>query len=133
MSALIEEFKKEHSEIVDAFKEVKELGVLTKEGQAKFMSLAADVLKHLRSEDGQLYPALRKASEHNKTLKGLLSIFINGSGSLHEDMQKFITKYSKGVIDSDFQREYERLFETLNIRIVYEENILYGEYEKIDQ
>ena len=82
---------------------------------------------------GQLYPALRKASEHNKTLKGLLGILINGLGSLHEDMQKFITKYSKGVIDSDFQREYERLFEALNVRIVCEENILYDEYEKIDQ
>ena len=50
MSALIEDFKREHSEIVEAFKEVKELGVLTKEGQAKFMSLAADVLKHRFSQ-----------------------------------------------------------------------------------
>jgi hypothetical protein len=133
MSALIEEFKREHSGITEAFKEVKKLGILTKEGQTKFMSLAADVLKHLWSEDEQLYPVLRKASEHNKTLKGLLSIFINGTANLHEDMLKFTTKYSKGVLDGNFQREYERLFEAINIRIVYEENLLYGEYEKIVQ
>jgi hypothetical protein len=48
-------------------------------------------------------------------------------------MLKFTTKYSKGVLDGNFQREYERLFEAINIRIVYEENLLYGEYEKIVQ
>ena len=35
MSALIEEFKREHSEIIATLKEVKELGILSREGQAK--------------------------------------------------------------------------------------------------
>ena len=39
MSALIEKFKKEHSKIIEAFKEVKEHGVHTKEGHTKLMSL----------------------------------------------------------------------------------------------
>ena len=132
MSALIEEFKKDHSEIIEAFKEVEELGVLTKEGQTKFMFLAVDLLKHLWNEDKLLYPAIREAAEHNKMLKEVLSFFVNGLGNIHEEMLIFFTKYSKGVIDSNFQREYERLFDALSTRIEYEENILYDEYEKLN-
>ncbi len=133
MSALIEEFKKEHSEIIEAFNEVEELGILTKEGQTKFMFLAVNLLKHLWNEDEQLYPVLREAAEHNKRLKEVLSFFVNGLGTIHEEMLKFIIKYSKGVIDSNFQREYERLFGALSKRIEYEENILYEEYEELNK
>ncbi len=65
MSALIEEFKKEHIEFVEALKEVEELGILTKEGQAKLMYLKVRLLEHLRKEDEEFYPVLRKAAGHN--------------------------------------------------------------------
>ncbi len=93
MSALIEEFKKEHSEIIEAFNEVEELGILTKEGQTKFIFLAVNLLKHLWNEDEQLYPILREASEHNKKLKEILSSFINGLGAIHEEVLEFMIKY----------------------------------------
>ena len=108
MSALIEEFKKEHSGIIEAFKEVKELGVLTQEGHSKLMYLLSDLLKHLWHEDEQLYPILREASEHNKKLKEILSSFINGLGAIHEEVLEFMTKYYKGDLNSKFHREYER-------------------------
>jgi len=132
MSALIEGFKREHSEIIEALKEVKELGVHTEEGQAKLMSEIVDLLKHLWSEDQWLYPVLLKASRHNKRLEEILSVFTNGLGGLHEEMQDFITKYSGGVKDNNFQREYERLLGALSKRIEYEEEILYGEYNKLN-
>ena len=130
MSALIEEFKKEHSEIIEAFKEVKKLGVLTKEGHSKLMYLLSDLLKHLWHEDERLYPVLRKASEHNKKLEEILSSFINGLGVIHEEVLQFIAKYYKGDLNSNFHREYERLLNALSKRIKYEENILFSEYEK---
>jgi hypothetical protein len=133
LSLLIEELKKDHLKIDTALKEVNELGILTKEGQAKLMSLAADLLKHLWNEDEQLYPILRKATVHNMKLKEILSFFENGLGNIYEETLKFFTKYSKGVIDSNFKREYERLFEALSIRIGYEDNTLYGEYEELIQ
>jgi iron-sulfur cluster repair protein YtfE (RIC family) len=132
MSALIEEFKKEHSEIIEALKEVKELGVLTKEGHAKLMYLLPDLLKHLWNEDERLYPVLWKASKHNKKLKEILSSFINGLGAIYEEVLEFMTKYCKGVMDSNFQEEYERLFDALCKRIWYEESVLYDEYNKIN-
>ncbi len=39
MSELIEDFKKEHYEIIETLKEVEELGAFTEEGHAKLMSL----------------------------------------------------------------------------------------------
>ena len=132
MSALIEVFKKDHSKIIEALKEVKELGVLTKEGQAKLTYIIPDLLNHLWDEDDQLYPVLRKASEHNKKLKEILSLFVNGLETIHEEMLTLITKYAKGVVkDSNFQREYERLFDALSKRIQYEEEILYDEYNNL--
>ncbi len=133
MAALIEEFKKEHSEIIEELTEVEELGILTKEGHAKLMFLTVGLLNHLRHEDERLYPVLRKASEHNNKLKEILSFFINGLGAIYEEMLRFIMKYSHGAIDSNFQREYERLFGALRKRIEYEENILYDEYNMLNQ
>ena len=51
MSALIEELKREHSEILAILNEVKELGILSKEGQAKLMSIKASLLEHLWNEN----------------------------------------------------------------------------------
>ncbi len=132
MSALIEEFKKEHFEIIEAFKEVKELDVLTKEGHSKLMYLLSDLLKHLWHEDEQLYPVLRKASEHNKKLKEILSFFTNGLGVIHEEVLQFMTKYYKGDLSSNFHKEYERLFDALSKRIGYEEEILFLEYKTLN-
>ncbi len=69
MSALIEEFKREHSEIVDALKEVKALGILTKKGRAKLMSVKPILIEHLGKEDKKFYPVLLKAAEQNKKTK----------------------------------------------------------------
>ena len=134
MPVLIEEFKKEHSEIIKALEEVKKLGVLTKEGHTKLMSLFPDLLDHLWSEDVRLYPDLIKKSEHNKMLKEVLSFIVDDIGAIHEEMLIFMTKYAEGdIINSTFQREYELLFAFLSKRIWYEENVLYDEYDKINQ
>ncbi len=132
MTTLIEEYKKEHSKIIEELKEVDELGILTKEGHAKLMFLTVDLVKHLWHEDEWLYPVLRKASEHNKKLKEILSFFINGLGNIHEEMLNFIMKHYQGAIDSNFQREYEKLFGTLRKRIEYEETILNDVYEEFN-
>ena len=65
-------------------------------------------------------------------LKEVLSLFVNGLGTIHGEILDFIIKYSGGVIDSNYQREYERLFNTLRKRIPYEELILYNEYNNLN-
>ncbi|MHC4270180.1 MAG: hemerythrin domain-containing protein [Planctomycetota bacterium] len=133
MSALIEEFKREHSEIVDALQEVKELGILTKEGQAKLMSVKAALLEHLKEEDEKFYPVLRKEAEQNKKLKEELDIFAKDFDSVSRVVLEFFDRFGKGVLGTRLLWDFETLIMVLRNRIMNEEIFLYDEYEKIAQ
>ncbi len=131
MSVLIEEFKKEHSEIIAILKEVKKLGIHSEEGRSKLMSAKEYLLEHLRKENEQLYPVLRKKAEHNGILKDELDMFAMDPEYVSRVVLEFFDKYSGGVIDKDFQINFESLIAALNARIRNEEEALYHEYEEI--
>ena len=133
MTALIEEFKREHSEILAILNEVKELGILSKEGQAKLMSAKAHLLAHLKKEDEKLYPVLRKEAERNKNLKKEVDMFAMDPEYVSRVVSEFFDKYSGGEIDENFSVNFESLFAALSARIRNEEEALYKEYEEIDQ
>jgi iron-sulfur cluster repair protein YtfE (RIC family) len=129
MSVLIEELKKDHSEIVGLLKEVKKLGILSKEGQAKLLSAKESFLAHLRKEDEQLYPVLRKKAEKNKQLEDALDLCVIDMENVSRVVQEFFDKYSRGVSGKELQKEFENLFVALDKRVRHEEDILYDEYE----
>jgi hypothetical protein len=131
MSALIEELKKEHSEIIATLNEIRELGILSEEGQAKLRSAKESLLEHLKKEDERLYPVLRKEAEHNKKLKEILDVFAMDMENVSKIVLEFFDKYSEEVIDSAVQGEFEDLFAAFRNRIRNEEDILYEEHEKI--
>ncbi len=133
MSALIEELKKEHSEIIATLKEIKELGVLSEEGLAKLKSAKESLLEHLKKEDERLYPVLKKEAEHNKKLKELLDVFAVDMENVSKVVMEFFDKYSGDVIDSAVTGAFEDLFAAFQNRLRNEEDILYEEHEKIDQ
>ena len=133
MSALIEEFKREHSEIIAVLNEAKELGILSKEGQVKLMSVRASLLEHLWNENERLYPVLWKEAEKSGELKDVLDLFAIEMDEVSRVVQGFFDKYSVGAVDEDFPVEFEKLFASISKRIKDEENILYDEYEKIAQ
>ena len=133
MSALIEGFKKDHSEIIDTLKEVKELGILSEEGQAKLRSAKESLLEHIKKEDERLYPVLRKEAEHNKKLKEILDVFTVDMENVSRVVMEFFDKYSEGVIDSTVKGAFDDLFAAFRNRIRNEEDILYEEHEKINQ
>ncbi|MFQ5688000.1 MAG: hemerythrin domain-containing protein [Candidatus Scalindua sp.] len=133
MSVLIEEFKREHSEILAILNEVKELGILSKAGQVKLMSIKASLLEHLWNENERIYPVLWKEAEHNKDLKELLDLFAIEMEDVSKVAQQFFNKFHEGTIDKSFPHEFEAFFAAITKRIKNEEDILYEEYEKIDQ
>ena len=133
MSALIEEFKKEHSEIIAILNEAKELGILSKEGQVKLMSIRATLLEHLWNENERLYPVLWKKAERDKDLKELLDLFAIGMEDVSNVAQRFFDKFYEGTLDKNFQYKFEEFFAAISRRIKNEEEILYDEFEKIAQ
>jgi len=133
MSALIEGFKREHSGIIEALREVEAHGILTKEGQAKLMSVKETLLGHLKEEDEKFYPILRKKAEQNKKLKEELDVFAKDLESVSKVVSGFFDRYDKGVLSAGLLTDFETLFMVLRNRMRNEENFLYGEYEKIDE
>ncbi len=134
MSVLIEELKKDHSEIVDTLNEVKELGILSKEGQSKLMSAKECLLTHIKKEDEQLYPVLRKEAGNNKQLESALDLCAIDMENVSRIALEFFDKCSRRAFsDTELQREFENLFIALDKRIRNEYDILYDEYEMMNQ
>ena len=133
MSSLIEELKREHAEIIAMLNEVKELGILSKEGQARLMSVKESLLAHIKKEEEQFYPVLRKEAEINKQLESILDLLAVGMMNVSRVALEFFDKYSRGVSGKEFPEELENLFVALNKRIRNEEDVLFPEYEKINQ
>ncbi len=133
MSALTEELKREHSEIVAILNEVKGLDILSKEGHAKLLSAKERFLTHLKKEDRHLYPVLIKEANDNKLLEGTLVLLAIDMMDVSRVVQEFFDKYSRGVSGKELQKEFENLFVVLDKRVRSEEDILYDEYDKINQ
>ena len=134
MSILIEELKKEHSEIVATLNEVKELGILSEEGQDKLMSLEGSLLAHLGIEDDQLYPVLKKEAEHYNSIKDTLELFAMDMENVSKIVLEFFEKYSEGFSGMDIKElseEFDNLLAALTKRIRNEEESLYEEYEAL--
>jgi hemerythrin superfamily protein len=124
---------KDHLEIVATLDEIKELGILSKKGQAKLLSVKERLLAHIKKEDEQLYPVLKKAAKNNKQLKSALDLCAIDMENVSRIVLEFFDKYSRGVSGEELQREFENLFVTLGKRIRNEEDILYDEYDMINQ
>ena len=133
MSALIEEFKREHCEIIEALKEVEGSGILTKEGQSKLMSVKATLLEHLKVEDERFYPVLWEVAGKDNKLKEELEVFAKDLESVTRVVLGFFDRYDKGILGTRLLTDFETLYMVLRNRMRNEENYLYDEYEKIDQ
>ncbi|MHC4270626.1 MAG: hemerythrin domain-containing protein [Planctomycetota bacterium] len=133
MSELIAELKREHSEIVDGLREVKELGVLTKEGKDKLMSIRVTLLKHFEKEDEKFYPILREAAGHNMKQKEVLEVYAKDLENVSEFVFGFFDRFDKGFLGERLSRDFETLFMVVRNRMNNEEDFLFGEYKKIDQ
>ncbi len=136
MSILIEELKKEHSEILATLNEVKQLGILSEEGQDRLISLEVGLLAHLEMEDDQLYPALKKEAEHSNSIKDTLELFAIDMENVSKIVREFFEKYSEGFSGVELDQlseDFENLFLALTKRICNEEESLYEEYETLDR
>ena len=131
MSPLIEEFKREHSEIIDALKECRELGIFTKKGKTKLMAVKESLLEHLKEEDEKFYPVLWQEAEQNKQLKEGLEVFAKDWGNVSSVAFEIFHRYDKEVLSDSLLLDFGTLFSVLRNRMRNEENFLYGEYEKI--
>lgn len=133
MSALVEKLKRDHVAISDILNQVKEMGIGSKEGLGKLLSVKTALLAHLKAEDEQLYPALKKEAEKNDGLKRTLDLFAREMETISKEALNFLDKYMGGGSGLEFARDFGRLCANLGQRIRKEESILYPEYDKLNR
>lgn len=132
MLVLIEELENEHVVIVNTFKTIERLGIYSREGHKKLLTAKNSFLAHLKKEDEELYPALRKTAENNKEFKRKLDHFSKNIEEVTNFVLQFFDKYSTEGSGSKFKLDCDKLYSILKARMLNEE-IIYKEYEKLQQ
>lgn len=92
---LIEEFKKEHSVIIDTLNKINKFGIWTKEGLDAALSAQKNILIHIKKEDEKLYSPLRRAAKSNRKLKETLDVFARNMGAISDSALHFFDNYPR--------------------------------------
>lgn len=129
MSELIDELKREHAQIVFALKEVKQMGFTSKDAEDKILSIKTGLFEHLKREDQELYPVLKKAAENDENLKQILDSFAKDMTDVSKTAVQFFEKQTEGGTETEFARDLKNLIMELASRIKREEMTLFTEYE----
>ena len=132
MHKLIEELKKEHSFIIDTLNKSRQHGVDTERGQNEILSVKDTILAHIRKEDEEFYPVLKKASDSNRKLKGLLAEFDKDMNEISRYSFEFFGNENT-IAGSNLAMELEKFIAILERRILREETFLFAEFEKLNQ
>lgn len=127
---MIEEFKREHSVIIDNFKEIKRLGVYSKESREVILSIQMDILGHLEKEDKQLYPVLKDSVETERKENETLNVFDENISAVSNTAIHFFENYPRKS-GNQLARETQWLIEALTWRIQREESFLFAMYENV--
>jgi hypothetical protein len=122
---MFEKIKKEHTVIIDNLRNMKKFNLHTREGQLELLSAKNDILAHIKNEDENFYPFLKKTAKPNDKLRDTLNAF-------DKDMA-VISKYTLDFFESIFTEDgiglelaLERFIEVHTTRINREEAILYA-------
>ena len=126
---MLEEFKKDHSVIVNTLDNIRKFGIRSREGQDELLSAKDSILSHMKKEDKEFYPVLRKAAKHNQRLKEISDEFDKGMARISSYTFGFFDGHSSAT-RSKFAMELEKFVEILKRRIPGEEAVLFAEYEK---
>jgi iron-sulfur cluster repair protein YtfE (RIC family) len=129
---LIEELRNEHISIVETINNIEKLGIYTREGISELLYAKMEFIAHLKKEDTELYPKLKKIAEYDKEFRKKLDHLSRNLEEVTQFVLKFFDQYSAGGADIQFKSDCERLYSILKARILNEE-LLFKEYEKLKQ
>ncbi len=127
----IKTWHKEHSHILEVLTQIPHLDIFSRAGQMKVEELKRILEAHIKSEDQDFYPVLRKAAETDADLRRELFLFAADMDKIAEETREFFREYKKDPLGQDIPAEFGRISGLLKSRISREENILMKEFEKL--
>ncbi len=131
MGHLTEKLKRDHAGLVEAFAEIKALGITHPDAPKKLRVAKAALLAHLQHEDVELYPALHKAAENSKQIKATLTVLAVDIENVAKLALEFFSKYESGGPAAEFSRDFSLIHAALALRIRREETTLYPLFDEI--
>ena len=133
MPNLIEELKNEHKIILRILDEMKTFGISSPSGQEKLLSAKGLLIAHMKKEDDQYYPSLKRAAKNNKDLKIMMDYFIKDMEDVSKKAMCLFDKCSRGGDEEDFAGDVTLLYMTLKDRIRIEEKTLFEKFSQPDK
>lgn len=125
ISTLIDELEVEHSKIYAMFDKAKELGVDSKDGLDRLLRAKSDLLEHLRKEDKEFYPALKRLAGKDESLKKSLETFAEETEKKSKLAMELLSKYTHGAPPStDIMKDFSAIFSAFKERMGREEAML---------
>lgn len=129
---LVEELRNEYISIVETINNIEKLGIYTREGVRELLYAKIDFLAHLKKEDEEFYPKLKKIAKYNREFKKKLDYLSKNIEEVTQFVLQFFDRYSAGGADIRFKSDCERIYSILKARTLNEE-LLFNEYEKLQQ
>ena len=72
IEVLLDQLKSDHDRIVEAFKEIRDMGSLSSAAHTRLLQARDLLIAHFKREDEELYPALRRMATQDPAVKALL-------------------------------------------------------------
>lgn len=131
MTDYIKAWHKEHRQILEFLLQVVQHDIFSRAGQMKLQELKRLLEGHLKSEEQNFYPVLRKAAETNSELRRELFLFAADMDKIAAEAMAFFQKEESDPLGKDIPAEFGKVSAKIKSRVSREENILLPEFEKL--
>ncbi len=131
MNTLINDLTNEHHIVIGILNEIASLNITSDEAKEKLKTVKDSLINHIKKEDAQLYPFLKKQAETNTSLKSKLDMFAKDMDIVTKSVFEFFDHYENEESNHEFAKRFGRLVGMLKTRIMKEEKVIYKEYENL--
>lgn len=131
MSQLISELKADHHRIIMVLGQVRSLGAASRQGHQALLSARDQLLSHLKKEDVQLYPVLRRAAIKDQNTRRMVDYFSRDMETIAPLVMDFFTRYATSAGGPEFNADFDRFFTLLMGRIQKEETVLFEAFDRL--
>lgn len=127
----IKTWRKEHEQILETLYQVPKLDIFSRAGQMKVEELKRILEAHLKSEEQDFYPVLKKAAETDSDLRRELFLFAADMDKIAAETREFFRKYKNNPLGNDIPVEFGKISAMIKSRISREDNLLMKEFERL--
>ena len=131
MESIIEELKQEHEELRRILQAAIEIGIASKAGQAKLLSMRELLMSHLQKENDEIYVPLKMKAVSDRELARVLDPFFAKLEEIPSFAAEFFERLERDGASIELARSAGRLAGMIRNRIHQAEYVVFSEFEKL--